>query len=85
MKYIMFKDKSFGLEVLEPVIFSEALSHVAVASAMTADNMPLHGYVVESAGFINLDVQHCYGRSATLRSDSKPGDAKEINSLHLRD
>ncbi len=82
-KYIMFrhKDREF------PIIFPSTMVHSMVADAIKqyfiaeAHDLGHRDWVAPkpvSAGEINLVVAACYGKSETLKVESRPFDASVI-------
>lgn len=83
MKYIVIQETHYSMIVEHPIIFPEILIHSGVADSllhMMRVNSN-HKFEVISAGFVNLDVWECYGRSESLNLDSRKEDTALIANI----
>lgn len=84
MKYIMLRVlNQAGKELEVPIIFPEIFNHCDVAKALqyipaVSDDLIMHDMMIDtpiSAGFCEIGVVHCNGRSESLRTDSREMDS----------
>lgn len=78
-KYIMFQDERTGR--LAPVIFPNEFVHDEMAEAVIISGVGRPAFMRPiSAGFLDLAVVSTRGHSETLNMQSRPEDARIINT-----
>ena len=73
MKYIVLQTNDGFLTREFPILFSDALTHSVVASALLENCVELQSAKPVSAGFISCTaiIAGCHGRSESLNLDSR--------------